>query len=107
MAKYYGAVGYSEYVETAPGVKDDVITERYYYGDVISNSRRLEQGESLHDNVTINNQFSIIADAYAYEHFFAIRYIKWMGVAWKVSSVDVDRPRLTLTVGGVWNGPTL
>lgn len=104
MAKFYGPIGYAEEVVTRPGVTQEIITERNYYGDVITNNRRLERGEGLNDDVKIWNKFSIVADAYAYEHFFAIRYLKWMGVAWKISEVEVDRPRLTLTVGGIWNG---
>ena len=47
-----------------------------------------------------------MADPYAYDHFFAIKYVKWMGAYWKVTNVEVQRPRLKLTVGGVYNGRT-
>ena len=104
MGKFFGIVGYVESKETAVGVWSDVITERTYYGDVIRNTRRLESGEQLNDNVNVNNLISIVADGFANENFFAIRYIRWMGVAWKVSNVDVQRPRLVLTLGGVYNG---
>lgn len=69
-------------------------------------AKRNEQGQSINDNITLNNSISIIADAYAYENFFAIQYVKVMGTAWKVTSVEVQRPRLILTLGGVWNGET-
>lgn len=107
MAKFFGKVGYVETVEsdTQPGVWEEVVTERPYYGDVIKNTRRLESGESLNDNITVSNTISILADAYAYQHFFAIRYVEWMGTTWKVSNVEVERPRLTLTVGGLYNAP--
>jgi hypothetical protein len=42
MAKFYGEIGYGESVEKAPGVWDDVITVRKYYGEVIRNSRQLQ-----------------------------------------------------------------
>lgn len=106
MAKYYGMVGYAETVETRPGIWEEVITERPYYGDVIRNIRRLETGESVNDNVVINNSISIVADPYAYQHFLAMRYVKWMGANWKVTNVEVQSPRLLLTIGGVYNGPT-
>lgn len=107
--KYYGAVGYAETVETDPekhpGVYEEVITERYYYGDVVRNYRRLEQASSqLNDNINVSNSFSIVADPYAYQNFHAIRYLTWMGTKWRVSSVDASvPPRLTLEVGGVYN----
>ena len=106
MARFYGAIGYGETVETKPGVHKLVITERKYYGNVLSNTRRLEDtSEKVNDDITTGNSISIVADAYAHNHFFNIRYIRWAGVAWKVSNVDVQAPRLILRLGGVHNGP--
>ena len=106
MAKFYGKVGYAQTVETAPGVyKKNAITERYYRGDVIKNTRRLENSENLNDNIRVNNSISIVADAYAYEHFFAMKYVEWMGSLWKISNAEVQRPRIILTLGEVYNGP--
>lgn len=107
--KYYGAIGYAETVETDPvnhpGVYKEVITERFYYGDVVRNNRRLEpSGQQLNDNINISNSFSIVADPYAYQNFHAIRYLTWMGTKWRVSSVDASSPpRLSLEVGGIYN----
>lgn len=106
MAKFYGQVGYAETLETRPGIHEEVVTERNYFGDVIRNTRKLEAGESINDNVVVNNNLSIVADSYAYQRFFAIRYVKWAGALWKVTSVEVQSPRLLLTIGGVYNGPT-
>lgn len=106
MAKYYGQVGFAETTETRPGVWEEVITERNHYGDVLPNIRRLEAGQSINDNVTLNNKLSIVADPYAQQHFFAIRYVRWMETLWKVTNVEVQSPRLILTIGGVYNGPT-
>ena len=78
-------------------------TERIYTGDVNQFARRLENGTGINDNVTLSNTFSIIADAYAYQNIFAMRYIEWMGTKWKVSNVSVERPRLNITVGGIFN----
>lgn len=104
MAKFYGAVGYIDYVETAPDVIVEEPVERMYKGDLISNSRRLSNGESINDTVTINNKISILADPYARNHIHAMRYVKWAGTQWKIDSVDVEYPRLILTLGGVYNG---
>lgn len=104
MAKFCGIVGYSETTETSPDVWTESITEKPYFGDVLRNTRRWQSGENLNDNLVVNNQISIVADAYAYEHFSAIRYVKWHEVLWKVTNVEVQRPRLLLTVGGVYNG---
>lgn len=106
MAKFCGKVGYAFSREIAPDVYDDEIVEKKYYGDVTKNTRRWEQGTDINDNLNVSNTFSIMADAYAYEHFFAIKYIEWMGARWKVTNVEVQRPRLIFSVGGVYNGPT-
>ena len=106
MAKFYGVVGYAETAETSPGVWSEVVTEKNYYGDVLKDSRRWQAGESLNDNLVVSNRISIVADPFAYQNFHAMRYIKWMGAFWKISEVDVQRPRLILTLGGVYNGPT-
>ncbi len=106
MAKFYGKIGYAETVENPddPGVWTENIIEKFYYGDVTKNSKRYESGEKINDNVIISNSFSIIADAYLYDHFSNIRYIEWMGVKWNVNYVEVQRPRLILNAGGVYNG---
>lgn len=103
MAKFHGIIGYVQTEETAPGVYSEVVTERNYTGDILRNNRRWENSERLNDNLVINNQFSIVADAFAYENFQNIRYIQWMGTSWKVNSIEIQRPRLILTVGGVYN----
>lgn len=105
MAKFYGKVGYGETVESAPGVWEDTIVEYYYYGDVVKNSRKLQDSEYLNSDLTVGNSISIVADAYANEHFFAMRYIQWAGTLWIVSDIEVQSPRLLLRLGGVYNGP--
>lgn len=103
MTKYYGAIGFASSVESSPDVWTEEITERNYYGDVIRNVRRLDGTEFINDKVVVNNSISIVADAYANENFFTIRYASWMGSNWKVTSVEVQPPRLILTLGGVYN----
>jgi hypothetical protein len=104
--KFYGRVGYSANSETSQDVWDDSIIERMYVGDVLSNNRRSNAGESVNDNLDISNRISVVADAFAYEHFFNMTYVEWMGTLWKIQSVEVQRPRLILSLGGVYNGPT-
>ena len=105
MARFYGKVGYMETKETSPGVWTEVQCERSYYGDILDNRHKWQTADQLNDQVNISNRFSILADAYAYAHFSHIRYVEWMGVKWKVNSIEVQRPRLILDVGGEWNGP--
>jgi hypothetical protein len=104
--KFFGQIGYGDTVESAPGVWKDVITETSYFGDVIRNTRQLQDGSKVNDDLSVNNSISIVADEYANEHFFAMRYVKWMGTLWNITNVEVQSPRLLLTLGGVYNGPT-
>lgn len=104
MAKWFGTIGYGETVETRPGVWTEQITPRSYYGDLIRNSRRLQSSaDSVNDDVNISNQLSIVADPYANEHFYAMRYAEFAGSKWKITDVEVQYPRLILTLGGVYN----
>lgn len=105
MAKFYGKVGYGVAAETSPGVWEDTIHEVAYLGDVVQSTRKLQETENLNNDISVQNSISIVADAYANEHIFAIRYVEWAGSLWTVSSVDVKRPRLLLRLGEVYNGP--
>ena len=106
MTRFHGKVGYGVSVEKGPGVWDDEIVERPYFGDVFRNARNLREGENLNFDLNVQNSISILADAYANNHFFAIRYVEWAGTLWTVSSVEVQSPRLLLRLGEVYNGPT-
>lgn len=105
--KFFGPVGYGITEETTPGVWEDRIIERNYYGDVLKNYKKSSSGESIIDNIDISSNISIVSDPFAMNHFHTIKYVRWMGAAWKVTMVDVQYPRLILTIGGVYNGETL
>lgn len=105
MAKWYGTIGYAETKQTSPGVWRDEITERKYSGDVIRNSNRWSaSSDSTNDDLNINNQISILADPFAYQNFHSMKYIEFMGAKWKITNIDVQYPRLILTIGGNYNG---
>lgn len=106
MAKWRGIIGYGDQQQTAPGVWKDVITERTYTGDVLKNTSSWStNADSTNDNLNISNRISIIADPFAYKNFHSMKYAEFMGVKWKITSVDASqRPRLILMLGGVYNG---
>ena len=104
MAKYYGVIGYAETVETAPGVYEEQITERNYYGELVRNTRRLQTSDQVNDNINIANEISIIADPFANKNFEFIKYVEFMGSMWEVSSAEVQFPRIILAIGGIYNG---
>lgn len=103
MGKFYGKVGYLTTSETRPGVWAEDIVEKNYYGDVSKKMSKWQVGEGLNDDKTYSAEISIVADAFAYENFSNIKYIEFMGAKWKVNSIEIQRPRLILTMGGLYN----
>jgi len=106
MAKFHGKVGFIKDQETTPGVHEEVPIEREYTGEVLRDNRSWEKSEGLNDDLKLTNRFSIIANEFAFNNIEFLRYIKWSGVAWKVTGIEIQRPRLILTAGGVYNGLT-
>ena len=104
MAKFFGTIGFVEQAETAPGVWQDQITERKYYGDVLRNIRRTQSDNKVNDDINVLNEISIVADPFANQNFYSIRYVEFMGAKWKITNVEVQYPRLILTMGGLYNG---
>ena len=104
MSKFYGPIGYITQKEISPGVWDEVVVEKSYRGDILQDTRRWQVSEHKNDNLTISNRLSIIADPFLYENSSTIRYVLWLGVRWKVNNIEIQRPRLILTLGEVYNG---
>ena len=104
MAKWYGIIGFNEMVETVPGVHEEQITKHPYYGDLIRNTRKLQASDQLNDNINVANDISIVADPFANQNFHSMLYVEFMGAKWKITNVEVQYPRLILSIGGVYNG---
>lgn len=103
MAKFAGKIGFENSAEISPGIWNESIEERFYYGDLLRGHMQLENSGDVNDNVRLSNEISIVCDEYAYHNFASIRYVCYMGVKWKVTGVEVKHPRLILTIGGVYN----
>lgn len=105
MAKFYGPVGYLITEETRPGIWTERTVEHKYRGDLIRNTRKLQASDEFSDDITLTNEISIIADSFAYENFHLMKYVRYMGVNWKIISAEYKRPRIILTTGGIYNAP--
>lgn len=103
MAKWHGKIGYAKMIETSPGIREEQIITYEYRGDLNRNTRRLQGSNELNDNIVVANEISIVADPFARDNFHNIRYVEFMGTNWKVSNVEVQYPRLILTLGGKYN----
>ena len=106
MSKFHGQIGFAVTSETSPGVYTESITEREYLGEIIKNTRRIQNGVGINDNIVISNQVSVISDEYINNFIGSIRYVKFgpSDTKWKVDSIDPGYPRITLTLGGLYNG---
>ena len=107
MAKFHGIIGFVMTVEDSenPGVWKEEIVEKTYRGDLTKVSRRLQtSSNTVNDSVIISNEISIVADPYANENMFAMRYAVFGGAKWKIESIGVEYPRLKLSIGGLYNG---
>lgn len=105
--KFYGVIGFGETLETVPGLWEEQITERPYYGDVLKRARRFStENHEINDDIRVTNTISIVADQYAYNHFHNMLYVEYMGTKWKATEVEVEMPRLIITLGGEYNGDT-
>lgn len=102
--KWFGKIGFAKSIETVPGVWENSITERDYYGEVYRQSRRWERSNTRNDNLNISNQISIVADQFAQENLSNMRYLEFMGNLWEITDIEIVHPRMTLSIGGVYNG---
>ena len=101
--RYYGKIGYFDTVEVKPGLVENHMIYKTYKGDVLRNYKRNQDGSKVNTDIAVNNSISIVADPYAQENFFKIKCVEWQGALWKVSSVEVQYPRLILELGGLFD----
>lgn len=104
MAKWYGNIGFTNTMETDPGIWEDEIVERPYFGDVINEQWKRQPSGGVNDDINVANRISIVADPYAMDHCSTITYVEFMGAKWKVSDINVQYPRLIINMNGVYTG---
>lgn len=103
MAKWYGNIGYADAVETEPGLWEEKIIDRSYFGDMTTDRRKRQASGNVNDDINLANVISILADPFAVANCSKMVYAEIMGAKWKITDVEVQYPRLILTIGGVWN----
>ena len=101
--KWSGKIGFVETKETRPGVWENVTTERNFYGDVIRDIRKNQSSGQVNDDINISNRISIVSNSFVRDNLAFMKYIEFMGTKWKITDVEVQYPRLVLTIGGLRN----
>lgn len=104
MTKFYGNIGFVVTKETSPGIWEEQEEVRPYYGLVNRNQRRWQGNEDLNDDILVSNEISVIADDFILENLGAMKWVEWMNSKWKINSIELEYPRIKLTIGGIWNG---
>lgn len=103
--KYSGNIGFwIDDVEIRPGVFKSEMVEKPYTGDIIKSYQHWTGAEHINQNLTLNNKISIIADLYLNQHISSIKYVTYMGTKWRVSSLEINYPRVVIEMGEVYNG---
>lgn len=103
MARFYGRVFYETTENVGVGIEAPVLTPKYYYGDINRISRRYESGDVVNQNLTLSHEISIVADAYAFDNYANIKCVEIDGHLWAANYVEVNRPRIKITIGGLYN----
>lgn len=104
MAKFSGLVGYITQSETSPGIWSPVEETTMMKGDIIRQSANGQNGDKVNSDISLNHRVSLIGDAYSFGNYYNFKWIEVNGVKWVISSIEIQRPRLIVTLGGVWNG---
>ena len=101
--RFHGIIGFTNSVETEPGIYENQICERYYHGDVVRSSRRWDEPTEVSDRLNLSNEINIVADDYAIDNSQFMAYVVVNGQKWKINYIEINRPRIRLTLGGTYN----
>lgn len=103
MARFAGKIGFVRTVEKEGSVWEEETIEKAYKGDIVRDARRWDKPTEVNDDLTISNEITIVADSYMWNNWAFIKYVVWNNVKWKVNYIEINRPRIRLTLGGIYN----
>jgi hypothetical protein len=89
------------------GVYKNNTEERTFTGLLYKQDQRWKQTQNANDDIALNYVISIISTADLIKNSSRIKYVRLNGTAWKVSSIEIIRPRIKLMIGEIYNGPTI
>ena len=105
MAKFSGEIGFKFQPDIGSvGVWEPTITEKHYYGDIVNDVYKWNDGSKVNSDLNISNKFSIVANSFAVDNLGCMAYVKWRGVKWRIITAEIFGPRIILYIGGLYNG---
>lgn len=106
MTKQSGKLGYSIEQDKGHGVIEESPYEVKVAGNLLRDNPRMGYGDSINGTLSMSMSFSFIADKFAIKNATKIRYLILNGEAWTVNTIQIVHPRITVELGGAYNGPT-
>lgn len=106
MTKYVTTIGYAiiKEREDEPSVFENTIVKKKYRCERTKTTRNLTISEVPTGNISASVTISFLANTFARENMFNIRYATYMGQEWIVTSVDFKDSKITCYLGGLYNG---
>ena len=101
--KCSGKIGYSRTEETSPGVYQEIIVEKQYYGDVVRNTTQILDSNTINSSIKLNNSISVLCNNYMSDNLGCVRYLTFKKSKWKVSSMEIKDNRIIFTLGDLYN----
>ena len=104
MARFSGPIGINRgTVETAPGIIKRNIVEVEVTGEVRQLKFRWPEA-GMRDGLKAQHVLSVVTPEDSEIDLTEAVYIGWQGRKWSVTSIQYKRPRVELTLGGLYNG---
>lgn len=104
MTKFRGKIGINRGpIETSPGIFTPTIEEVEVTGEIRSIGARWRNA-SLRETVSARHVLSIVTPESSVAEYTEVVYIWWQTQKWAVVEIEYKRPRVELTLGGVYNG---
>ena len=100
--KWFGNIGFKEVTEDEPGLWVPHVIPKAFYGDVVKDYAKELQANTINADLQVSNKLSVVADQYLQNNFHKIAYVEFGGAKWKVSVVEVNFPRVSLTLGSLY-----
>jgi len=104
MTRFWGNIGINRGTQTtAPGIIENVIEEMKVKGE-IRNVKASWSQQAMNDGIRMQHLLSVVTPEDSEIDFNEVVYIVWQGRKWAVTSIQYNRPRVELTMGGLYNG---
>jgi hypothetical protein len=104
MARYWGVIGINRGpVQTSPGILTPKIEEVQVSGEMRQERLNWPQA-GMREGLSARHVLSVITPEDSDIDFTEAVYISWQGRKWSVTSIQYKRPRVELSLGGIYSG---